>query len=252
MQFSTNSAIRTVRRVVTGGVLAFSVVAPAGLSAQTVTFEDWNYMGLCNFNGGDGITSSGGFSFGGLIALDLINYQNQCGRNFKTGYINLPYSNGNEVIGLGSGTSYLNRNRAFVLKSLVAGAGWINTTRLTLSFYLNAVLQGTSVLTLNVFQNGSNPYTDLFAGAADFIGFTPEYTGADYFDSKFESCIGASQGCQQHQYETYFLDNLVFAEVPPPPPVVAPSVVTPEPSTIGLMALGMLAIAGAARRRRKR
>ena len=244
---------RFVRRATAGGALALSLAVPAGLSAQnttTVTFENANYMGECRWGGGNQIVSSGGFSFGGLVSLDLLNYENQCGRNFNTGYAKLPYSNGNEVIALGSTPAYLNRNSAFVLKSLVAGAGWINTTDLTLSFYLNTVWQGETKLSLDVFQDGKKPFTDLFAGAADFIRFPPRYVGNDIFDSYDESCVGAGEGCTKARYETFFLDNLVFEDASAP--VVVPPVVTPEPSTIGLMALGMLAIAGVARKRRKR
>ena len=248
MQSIISTIVRVARRVSVGALVAFAFVAPLPGSAQTVNFESLAYGGPCNWNGGPALDSYAGFHWGGIIALDLNNLQSTCHRNYSTGYVNLQPVKVGEVVGLGSGGAWLSRDHTFVLKSLVAGAGWINTTNLKLSFYLNTVLQGTSTLTLDVYQTGGSPYTNLFAGAADFIGFTPDYVGSDIFNSAAESCPQPIGNCVPRRYESYFLDNLVFEDGP----IKQADLVTPEPATLGLMAFGMLAIAAAGRTRRQR
>jgi hypothetical protein len=72
----------------------------------------------------------------------------------------------------------------------------------------------------------------------------PDYSqGVDVFNSYAESCLGATVACTQDTYKTWFVDNMSFSP--------AAVVVTPEPSSMILMGLGLAAVAGVVRRKRR-
>lgn len=235
---------RSLRRLASGLLAVGTVLAPTVTSAQTVDFEGLGYNTGCQWGGGDSFASLDGKAWGGFRPLDLTNYTTQCMRVSNTGYSLLQTGYVGNVIALGAGTAWLSSGSPFVLKSMVAGAGWQDPTSLTLNFWLNGLQMGSTTISLNTSQTGALKYTGFYSGPTDYIDFTPDYTGgADTFNSYGESCIGAVTACTQHEYQTWFVDNLDFSP--------ATVLVTPEPATLGMLGIGMLAMGVAARRRRR-
>jgi hypothetical protein len=239
-------ASSALRRVVSGVAVLGALAVPSFASAQVTTFETLGYSGACEWGGGGFFTDLDGKTWNNLRPLDLANYTgtgpNQCGMQ-NTGYSSLLTSQIGNVVGLGFGAAIVHSTNPFVLNSMVAGAGWQNTTALKLDFYLNTVLQATQTIMLDTYQTGLFLYTGFYAGATDEIHFTPDYTGGtDVFDSYGRSCVGAGPNCVQTEYESWFVDNMSFSP--------AAVVVTPEPSSVVLIGAGLLAVGFAARRRR--
>ncbi|MBC8090014.1 MAG: PEP-CTERM sorting domain-containing protein [Phycisphaerae bacterium] len=237
---------RTIRRVATVSAVATSLLGmtvPATASAQVVDFETLGYGPACSWSGSS-FSSLDGKAWGGFHTLDLNNLATKCGRTSGTGYSSLLPAHVGNVIGFSGTEAWLSSFHPFRLNSMVAGAGWQNTTSLTLSFYLNTQLMSTSTLTLNTYQTGATVYTGFYTGPTDYIGFAPDYSnGVDVFNSYAESCAGAGPQCEPETYKTWFVDNLDFS-----PMTVT---VTPEPASVVLMGFGLAALAGAVRRRRR-
>lgn len=244
--FSSVFASSALRRVVSGVAVLGALAAPSFASAQVTTFETLGYSGACEWGGGGFFTDLDGKSWNNLRPLDLDNYTGigpgKCGMQ-NTGYSSLLTSQIGNVIGLGFGAAIVHSTNPFVLNSMVAGAGWQNTTSLTLDFYLNTELKSSQTIVLDVYQTGMSQFTGFYAGATDEIRFTPNYAGGtDVFDSYGRSCVGAGANCVQTEYESWFVDNMSFSP--------AAVVVTPEPSSVALIGAGLLAVGFAARRRR--
>lgn len=234
----------SLRRLVAGVAVLGAVSAPA-LSAQTTTFESLGYGTACQWGGGSQFSTLDGKKWDGFRPLDLDNLSNSCGRSTNTGYAQLQSGYVGNIIAVGHQGAWLSSFNPFTLESMVAGAGWQNTTSLTMTFYLNSVLMSTQTISLNTYQTGAQTYTGFYSGPTDFIGFTPDYTqGTDVFNSLGESCAGAPQPCTPYLYESWFVDNMVFT----PRTVV---LVTPEPATFAMLGVGV-AVLGVAARRRKR
>lgn len=243
------ATIRSSRRVLASALVAGALAAPAVASAQVVNFESLGYGPACQWGGGTAFSSYAGMSWSGLRPLDLGNFSTACGRSTNSGYSALQAAYVGNVIALGAGAAWVSSSTPFVLSSLVAGAGWLNPTKLTLDFYLGGVLKGTSALSLNVTQTGATPFSgaSLYSGATDFVMFTPDYSaGVDVFNSAAESCAGVPLPCTPTSYKSWFVDNLKFTE-----PTVNIQV-TPEPSTMALFGAGLVAMGAWARRRRRR
>ncbi|MGV3708324.1 MAG: PEP-CTERM sorting domain-containing protein [Gemmatimonas sp.] len=239
-------ASAALRRLVSGAAVLGALVTPSFSSAQVTTFETLGYSGACEWGGGSFFTDLDGKTWNNFRPLDLANYTgtgpNQCGMQ-NTGYSSLLTSQIGNVIGLGFGPAIVHSTNPFVLNSMVAGAGWQNTTSLKLDFYLNTVLQSSQTIVLDVYQTGTSQFTGFYAGATDEIRFTPDYAGGtDVFDSYGRSCVGAGPTCVQTEYESWFVDNMSFS--------AAAVTVTPEPSSVALIGAGLLAVGLAARRRR--
>jgi hypothetical protein len=242
---NTRSFRRAFTVAATAVVTSFvGATLPATASAQIVDFETLGYGPSCQWGGGSAFSSLSGKTWDGFRPLDLNNLSNVCGRSSNTGYSSLLTPNVGNVIATGSGGAWLSSFNPFRLNSLVAGAGWLNPTKLTLSFYLNTQLMSTSVLSLNTSQTGATTYSGFYTGPTDYIGFMPDYSnGVDVFNSLAESCLGATGPCTPETYKTWFVDNLDFT------PMFV--VVTPEPGSFVLMGLGLAVVAGVVRRRRR-
>lgn len=239
----------SLRRMITASAavvvtLIAGATMPATASAQLVDFETLGYGPSCQWGGGSAFSTLDGKKWDGFRPLDLNNLANICGRSTNTGYSSLQTQHVGNVIATGAGGAWLSSFNPFVLNSLVAGAGWLNPTKLTLGFYLNTQLMGTSTIFLNTSQTGAQTYSGFYSGPTDYIDFIPDYTGGvDVFNSYAESCAGATGPCTPDTYKTWFVDNLDFS-----PAFVT---VTPEPGSIALTAFGLVAVLGAVRRRRR-
>ena len=244
-------ARRAITRSVVAGVVAAGVLClPSVASAQTSTFETKGYGGECQKSGGPAIGYIGDKEWAGFKALDLTNYRTTCGYGTSNGYGSLGASVGN-VVALGYSTAYVHSINPFVLNSMVAGAGWQNPTTLKLDFYLNAVLLSTKTIQLNPFQTGLALYSGFYAGATDFIMFTPTYPlddvshSSDVYGSYNGSCpLGSAASCVKARYESWFVDNLTFST-----PVAVADVVAPEPATLGMIGFGLVVVGLAGRKR---
>lgn len=241
---SVMANFRMMRRLASGLLALGTLVVPTVTSAQTVNFETLGYNTGCQWGGGDTFTSLDDKAWGGFRPLDLTNYTTQCMRTTNTGYSSLQSGYVGNVIALGAGTAWVSSSSPFVLNSMVAGAGWQDPTSLTLRFFLDGYQMGSTTISLNTTQTGASKYTGFYSGPTDYIGFTPDYSaGVDTFNSLDESCIGAASACTPYEYQTWFVDNLDFS--------AATVVVTPEPATLGMLGIGMLAMGVAVQRRRR-
>lgn len=221
-----------------------AVATPAAAAAQVVDFETLGYGPNCQWGGGAAFTTLDGKKWDGFRPLDLNNLANVCGRSTNTGYSSLLSTHVGNVIATGSGGAWLSSFNPFVLNSLVAGAGWLNPTKLTMSFYLGGQFKATSTLFLNTSQTGGSVYTGFYSGPTDYVDFIPDYAGGvDVFNSLAESCAGATGPCTPSTYKTWFVDNLDFSP--------ATVVVTPEPASVVLVGLGLVVVGGLVRRRRR-
>lgn len=236
--------ISRARRVAVAAGLVSAMAAPEMASAQLTTFESLAYgPSVCQWGGGSSFSSLDGKTWNGLRPLDLDNLSNTCGRSTNTGYSQLLAQHVGNVIAVGAGGAWLSSFTPFTLNSFVAGAGWLNPTSLTVQYFLNAQLMSTQVLSLNTSQTGASLFTSNYAGPTDFVGFMPDYSnGVDVFNSYAESCAGAVGPCTPSSYKTWYIDNMSFSP--------AAVVVTPEPSSIIMMSLGLAGVAGVVRRRR--
>lgn len=236
----------SLRRVLAGVALVSAFSAPSLVSAQSETFETKGYSGACRMGGGDEIGYIGDKEWVGFRALDLNNYRNTCGFGLNNGYGQLGGAVGN-VLGLGATSAFVHSVNPFVLNSMVAGAGWQNPTSLFMQFYLGGVLKSTTTLSLGTAQTGLAPYTGFYSGATDFIMFTPKYPPSndyskDVFGSHNVFCPqGSSVECTG-RYESWFVDNLSFS--------AATVVVTPEPASVAMIGVGLVAVALVRRKRR--
>jgi hypothetical protein len=257
MQSKAFAALNIARRVSVSAAVVFALFAPASASAQNalINFNDLGYGPPCSWSGSPTNIPAGygGLTWGGFNTLDLTNLFGSagCNRTAATGYSSLQTAQVGNVLGLGSGATWLSSTNPFILTSMVAGAGWQANTGLTLGFYLHGTKQATKKLTLGTHVTGATPYLlgDLYNGATDYIDFTPDYTTGtnDEFGSLAESCAGATSACVPSTYKTFFVDNLTFIAAPTGP---SSQVVTPEPATVGLLAFGLLAAGLVARKRR--
>ncbi|MBC8088350.1 MAG: hypothetical protein H7Z40_13860, partial [Phycisphaerae bacterium] len=144
---SANSG--SLRRLVSAAATAVvtlivGATMPATASAQLVDFETLGYGPTCQWGGGAAFSTLDGKKWDGFRPLDLDNLAKVCGRSTNTGYSSLLSANVGKVIATGAGGAWLSSFNPFVLNSLVAGAGWLNPTKLTLGFYLNTQLMATS------------------------------------------------------------------------------------------------------------
>lgn len=218
--------------------------APNVLSAQVTDFESLGYGPACNWGGGNAFSTLDGKQWDSFRPLDLNNFQNVCGKSTGTGYADLLTSNVGNVIAVGHDGAWLSSFNPFRLNSMVAGAGWQNPTKLTMTFYLNTVLMSTQTITLGTHETGGSVFSGFYAGPTDYIGFMPDYSaGTDEFGSLAMSCAGAPQPCTPYLYESWFVDNLDFT-----PMTVT---VSPEPATFAMLGIGMAVVGFAARRRRR-
>ena len=218
----------------------------------------------CEWDGGAEIRKTqpaSGFEWYGLKLLDLANYQ-QCWNGFKPDQKNGYPMPGvkTDFVALGTGAAIVQSNSftPFQLKSLTVGSGWTDGINLTFKGYLdswnNPIVR--DPIRLDASKGQMEWALDIgpirwFTLDVDWgakpawngVGTPPEWTG-DPFNSRplqrdYE--IDKKLALTGSPYQTYFVSGLKTVDV----------TTVPEPGTWALMAVGLIGLGLAPRRRPK-
>ena len=203
-------------------LLTLMVCASTMVNAQPIDFEDAATPIACEWSGGNLYTNYRGLSWDGFRPLNIVNYNTVCNPWHGSGYQTLP-SSLNTVIAIGFGASEIHSDTPFTLNSFQYGTGWNNGQLLVEGW------NGDNWFTLTQLGLAVNT-TGLFTAATELrkLRFTPTWESGTQFS-------GADFGGTP--YNTFYVDNIMVSTVP-------------EPSTYGMIIIGLVGIGMFVRRKK--